>query len=239
MRAVYKPDSKMQTEAARTQNSEVAHSAHAGLVRDISTLIGAPAFATDGETGRVRDFLFDDQSWRIRFLVLDAGNWLRRRDVILPASALELPDWQSRTLRVRLTSAEVRKCPDIDSEKPVYRQQELAMREYFGALACWIDAEYGLGSGPSWVKYPSLPGEDSHLRSVRHLIGYRVRAAGGYVGRLNGFLMDKDNWRLSYAEAGASHPQHRTVAVPIHQIDRISWAEFRIYLHPRSAAAPS
>lgn len=235
---MYKSDLEAKTSAHQSQ-SFLSHLAPANLVRDISALIGAPLFATDGETGRVRDFLFDDQSWKIRFLVLDAGNWLRRRDVIIPASALELPDWQSKALRVRLTRAEVRKCPDIDSERPVYRQQELAMRDYFGALACWIDTEYGLGSGPSWVKYPAPPGEDSHLRSVRHLIGYRVRAAGGFVGRLNGFLMDKDSWRLSYAEAGASLPQHRTVAVPTARIERISWAEFRIYLHPESASTPS
>jgi hypothetical protein len=232
-------DLKLEKAKIQPQHSAVPHSAHTNIIRDISSLLGAPVFAAEGETGRVRDFLFDDQTWQIRFLVLDAGNWLRRRDVIIPVAALELPDWDARTIRVKLTREEVHKCPGIDTEKPVYRQQEIAMREYFGDVACWIDAEYALGRGPMWVKYPPPPGEDAHLRSVRHLIGYRVRGADGYLGRLNGFLMDRDTWRLSYAEAGAFRPQHRTIAVPTDRIERISWAEFRIYLNPESVTASS
>jgi len=44
-----------------------------------STLKGYTVEASDGKIGVVRDFLFDDQSWKIRWLVLDAGSWLPRR----------------------------------------------------------------------------------------------------------------------------------------------------------------
>jgi PRC-barrel domain len=213
------------------QNHSVARTANANLVRDLSSLIGCPVVATNGETGRIRDFLFDDRSWRVCSVTLDVGNWLRRRDVVLPIAAFDFPDWKSKTLRVRLSRAQVRKSPDIDSEKPVSRQQELAMREYFGALACWVETEFGLASFPTGVKYPSPPGENPHLRSAHHLIGYRVRASEGYLGRLEGFLMDKDSWRLGYLEVLVSRAlHHRLVAVPTHQVDRVSWAEFRIYL---------
>jgi len=52
--------------------------------------------ATDGEMGSVRNFLFDDQSWKVSYLVVDVGNWLKRRDVVLPITALEKPDWQTK-----------------------------------------------------------------------------------------------------------------------------------------------
>jgi hypothetical protein len=30
--------------------------------------------------GRVRDALFDDQGWAVRYLVVDSGGWLSRRE---------------------------------------------------------------------------------------------------------------------------------------------------------------
>jgi PRC-barrel domain len=229
---------KIKTAVGHPQNHSVVRTANVNLVRDLSSLIGSSVVATDGETGSVRDFLFDDRSWRVCNVALDVGNWLRRRDVVLPITVFDFPDWKSKTLQVRLSRAQVRKSPDIDSKKPVSRQQELAMREYFGALACWVETEFGLASFPTGVKYPSPPGENPHLRSAHHLIGYRVRATEGYLGRLDGFLMDKDSWRLGYLEVLVSRALHRRlVAIPTHWVDRVSWAEFRIYLqHQRQTA---
>ena len=49
----------------------------------LNALVGSPIIATDGETGSIRNFLFDDQSWKIRYLVVDVGNWLKRQDVVI------------------------------------------------------------------------------------------------------------------------------------------------------------
>ncbi len=228
---------KIQTRISRPQRPAFIPKPNMNLVRDVSALIESPVIATNGETGKVRDFLFDDQSWQICSVVIDAGSWLRRRDVVLPISFFEFPDWASKSLRVNLTRAQVRSGPDIDSEKPVWRQQGLAMREYFGALACWVDAEFGLSSFPTGLKFPSPPGENPHLRSVQHLAGYRVRATDGYMGHVAGFLMDDASWRLGYLEVRVSRQLHRPlVAVPSSWVDRISWAEFRMYLRHRRPA---
>jgi PRC-barrel domain len=202
------------------------------MLYDLKALLGSPVHAADGETGRIRDFLFDDQSWKIRYIILDVGNWLKRRDVVLPVSAFEPPDWVAKTCRVRLTRDQVRESPDVDTEKPVSRQQEIAMREYFGKLACWVEAEFGLASIPAGVRYPVPEGEDPHLRSARHMVGYDVRAADGDFGRLDGFIMDEASWHFGYLEVIAlGWLQHRVVVVPTAWVNRVSWAEFRVYLN--------
>jgi hypothetical protein len=35
--------------------------------------------ASDGTIGSVSDFLFDDRTWKVRWLVVDTGNWLTGR----------------------------------------------------------------------------------------------------------------------------------------------------------------
>ena len=47
----------------------------------VSGLEGAQVRATDGKVGAVKDFLFDDETWKIRWMAVDAGHWLPgRRD---------------------------------------------------------------------------------------------------------------------------------------------------------------
>ena len=89
------------------------------MLCELKALIGSPVVATDGEMGSVRTFLFDDQSWKVLYLVVDVGNWLKRRDVVLPITALEKPDWTNRTCCAHLTKEQVRNSPDVDTEKPV------------------------------------------------------------------------------------------------------------------------
>ncbi|HEV2325691.1 MAG TPA: PRC-barrel domain-containing protein [Terracidiphilus sp.] len=203
----------------------------------MNTLLESPIAAADGETGRVRDFLFDDQSWQVRYVVVDLGNWLRRRDVVVPVSALDHPDWKGKRCRTCLTVAALRNCPDVDTRKPVSRQQELAMREYFGPIASWADARFALTTIPAFVQYSPEEGEDSHLRSSCRLMGHLVWATDGNLGRLRGFLMDEGSWHVSELEVGATDWQDlRIKLVPTKWVDRVSWAECRVYLHHASVA---
>ena len=36
----------------------------------------------DGSIGHVKDVLFDDQKWVVRYLVADTGKWLRDRETV-------------------------------------------------------------------------------------------------------------------------------------------------------------
>jgi hypothetical protein len=113
------------------------------MLHDLDTLTGSSVIATDGEMGSVRNFLFDGQSWTIRYLVVDVGSWLSRRAVVLSITAVEKPDWAKKTFHVHLTKEQVRNSPNVDAEKPVSWQQEIAMSEYFGWPVYWQDNEFG------------------------------------------------------------------------------------------------
>lgn len=46
------------------------------MLKNIQSLQGHKLSANDGEIGHVADFLFDDQTWAIRYLVANTGSWL-------------------------------------------------------------------------------------------------------------------------------------------------------------------
>ena len=45
------------------------------MLNSISHIDGATITATDGQIGHVKEAYFDDQTWTIRYLVVDTGSW--------------------------------------------------------------------------------------------------------------------------------------------------------------------
>jgi hypothetical protein len=203
------------------------------MLHDLNSLTGSSLIATDGEMGSVRNFLFDDISWTIRYLIVDVGTWHQRRNVVLPITAIEQPDWAKRIFHVQLTREQVRDSPDVDTEKPVSRQQEIAMEEYWGKMAYWVSTNLGGGALiPTGRKYPIRTKEDPDLRSVLNLIDYEVWATDGEIGRLEGLIMDEASWHLGYLDVKAGDwLRDRSLLIPTRWVMSVSWADLRINLH--------
>ena len=203
------------------------------MLHDLKELIGASVLATDGEIGSIRNFLLDDRSWMICYVVVDVGTWYKRRDVVLPIAAVEQPDWTKRIFHVRLTKEQVRSSPDIDSEKPVSRQQEIAMEEYWGKMAYWVYTQVEVGAlMPTGRKYPVRTNEDPDLRGAVNLIDYQVWATDGEIGRLESLIMDESSWHLGYLDVKAGDwLLNRSVLISTRWIKSVSWANCRINLH--------
>jgi hypothetical protein len=204
------------------------------MLRSLQDVVGASMFATDGEIGKICSFLFDDRSWMICYLVVDVGSWLARRYVVISVSVLDQPDWQDGTLRACLTKELVRDSPNVDTKKPVSRQQEIAMREYYGWPAYWdtgINSELPPVSLPAGRNFPVHTEEDPHLRSAEDLIGYEVWANDGVVAHLEHFIVDDASWHIGYLDVKTGDWLHsRSMLVPTRWVRSISWADHRVNL---------
>jgi hypothetical protein len=44
-------------------------------LRSTQEVTGYDIHATDGDIGEVEDFIIDDVSWKIHFLIVETGNW--------------------------------------------------------------------------------------------------------------------------------------------------------------------
>jgi hypothetical protein len=132
-----------------------------------------------------------------------------------------------------LTKEQVRDSPDVDTEKPVSRQQEIALEEYFGKMAYWVHTALDAGSPiATGRKYPLHTKEDPHLRSAWDLLDYEVWATDGAIGRLEGLIVDEASWHLGYLDVSAGDWLNgRSVLIPTSLVKRISWDDRRITLH--------
>jgi hypothetical protein len=185
------------------------------MLRHESDINGYAIHASDGVIGTVSDFLFDDATWLVRWLVIDTGSWLLGREVLLPPSALGLVNHIGHQFNVELTKQQVKDCPDIDSHLPISRQQETSLYSYYGWSPYWGEGAYmdlvGYGGG-GMVEPPSIElmrremkideversKGDQTLRSVKEVTGYHIHASDGEIGHVEDFLVEDIDWSLRY-----------------------------------------
>lgn len=167
------------------------------MLRSLNKLLGSTILAKDGELGKIHDFLFDDRAWTVRYLDIETGSWLSSRRVLLSPSAAGRPDWEKLVVPVDLTMDQVRNSPDIDTAKPVSRQEEIAMVRHYGWAAYWT-MEPPLLPVQEWTVTPSAPEGDPHLRSVREVATYGATTGDEEIGRIDDFIMEDANWFIRY-----------------------------------------
>jgi hypothetical protein len=77
-------------------------------------MAGYHIVALDGEIGHVSDFLVDEGTWAVRYLVIDTSNWIGGRSVLISAGVVTAIDSTSKKIRVKLTRDQVEHSPSID-----------------------------------------------------------------------------------------------------------------------------
>jgi hypothetical protein len=212
-----------------------------------SRIKGFTIAAKDGSLGDVSDFLFDDATWLIRWLVVDTGNWLPGRKVLLPPSVLGHLDEAAREFSVRLTRQQVKDSPDIDTAKPVSRQVESGIYDYYGWSPYWGTGFYmgGYGYMPPITALSDAESrqraddfadsgqhrsgqhrDDPHLRSAEAITGYHIHARDGEIGHVEDFLVEDMDWSIHYLVVNTSNWwAGKTVLISPHSATEIDWLD--------------
>lgn len=218
----------------------------------IHSFLGQALSTRNGELGSVKDFLFDDRLWEVRYLVVETGSWLSSRQVLISPEALVEPSQNDGALTVELTQEQVRNAPGTDMAQPVSRRHEEELRQYYGWPLYWTDTHYLTSTGgfaPSFSMDPIAPmgpmdsvepqalsdppaeerraaAEDSHLRSVAEVNGYHIHARDGEIGHVEDFVVEDDKWVLSHLIVDTRNwLPGRKVVVPLDTVLGITWEE--------------
>ncbi|MBN1310426.1 MAG: PRC-barrel domain-containing protein [Anaerolineae bacterium] len=207
------------------------------MLRSLNDLRDYTIRATDREIGKVHDFYFDDSLWTIRYLVVDTGNWLSGRRVLLSPLALEQPDWNNQSIPVKLTGKQVELSPHIDTEKPVSRQMEEDLYKHFNWQPYWragtplmtgavVSAHMVVARQDRSEKSAGEREGDPHLRSMIEVLGYNIQARDGEIGHVEDFIIEDDVWSIYYMIVDTHNwLPGKKVLVSLQWIEDVSWAE--------------
>ena len=206
-------------------------------------LKGLAIHARDGALGTVEDFYFDDDTWGVRYFVVDTGGLAGRKVLISPMSVIRT-DWQDKRMDLALSQEQVKNSPDIDTHKPVSRQHEAEYLGYYGypyywgGPYLWGDVLYPAGlavpaTGLSENAAMSLPAEteETHLHSCDAVCGFHLDALDGELGHLDCFLVDDQAWAIRYAVVATRNwwPGKKVLVSPA-WVESISWPESKVFV---------
>jgi hypothetical protein len=148
------------------------------MLIQLSALHNWTVAADDDDIGAIADIYYDDERWEARHVVVETGGWLDARRVLLPPSSLRRPHGEIGKLRSSLTREQVAASADVDVDRPVGQVV---------TPASTVDALTDTGDAAT---------RQSHLRSARELIGYRLQAQDGDAGDVDDVAIDDESWAV-------------------------------------------
>jgi uncharacterized protein YrrD len=219
------------------------------MLQVISPLKGFAIEATDGRIGTVVDFLFDDASWIVRWLVVECGTWLKPRRVLIHPPAVSWSAFDNEQFDVQLTRAQVEGSPSWQEHEPVSAQMQDKLYRHYGWDSAWggvypggvagamasplLTAPY-FGLQMNSDQHAEAEGEqvgDPHLRSVVEVIGYHIHATDGDIGHVENLMFDNDDWRLRYFVIDTGDWWFgKHVLIALQAVKSVEWSDRRVRL---------
>jgi hypothetical protein len=188
------------------------------MLQNATELYGHRIAGTDGELGLVTDLYFDDLSWAVRYLMVETGEWLAGRKVLISPQSFGQSDPAVKSLRVGLTRKQVEGSPALVPDGPVTRDYESLYNRYYD----WPDY---------WGGRTNLTPVESHLRSTKAVAGYSVEAEDGLIGTVSGFLVNDASWAIRRISV-ATGPWNvgKEVDVPVGKVESIQHPKSTIFM---------
>ncbi len=106
-------------------------------LRSTNEVIGYYIEASDGDIGHVEDFLIDDESWAIRYMIVDTVNWWPGKKVVVAPQWIRDVSWKESKVFVDLPQERIKNAPEYDPAAIIDRGYEERLYDYHQKQKYW------------------------------------------------------------------------------------------------------
>ena len=117
-------------------------------LRSVSEVTGYEIQALNDHFGRVENFIFDEQAWALRYLVIDTRKWWPGNKVLLSPEWISWVSWPEAKVYVDLDRDTVKRAPEYKPAIEITREYETQLFEHYNRE-------------PYWKRKPELAGRGS------------------------------------------------------------------------------
>jgi uncharacterized protein YrrD len=93
--------------------------------------------AEDGEIGHVEDFIIEDETWAIRYLVVDTKNWWPGKKVLVSPKWIERVSWNESKVFINLSREDIKQSPEYTDESLLTRDYETKLHRHYNLQGYW------------------------------------------------------------------------------------------------------
>ena len=108
-------------------------------LRSTDDVSGRDVQAEDGGIGHVEDFVIDDETWTIRYLIVDTRNWWPGKKVLISTRWIERISWEESKVFINLTREAIKQAPEYTDQTVITRDQEMKLHRHYKREGYWAD----------------------------------------------------------------------------------------------------
>jgi hypothetical protein len=130
----------LRTEAEETFDRTYAaqHQDDDPHLRSCKAVVDYHIHATDGDIGHVQGLLVDEETWAIRYLVVNTSDWWLGHQVLVAPQWIRDVSWSHDTVSVNLTRQSVKDAPPYESTALLDRARETAVYKHYERAGYWM-----------------------------------------------------------------------------------------------------
>ena len=95
--------------------------------------------AADGEIGNVDDFIIDDETWAIRYLIIDTKNWWPGKKVLVSPRWIDRISWSESKLFTNLFREAIKQAPEYSEDALLSRDYVTGLHRHYNRPGYWLD----------------------------------------------------------------------------------------------------
>ena len=111
-------------------------------LRSTNAVSGHHIQAEDGEIGHVDDFIIDDDTWTIRYLIVDTRNWWLDNKVLISPQWIEKVSWDEKKVFINLSRENIKKSLKYSDDILLTRDYETGLHQHYNREGYWIDKPF-------------------------------------------------------------------------------------------------
>lgn len=138
--SIWSPDPRFLSDTAAYKEALQGDKELSPGLRSTDYVKGSRVHASDGEIGHINDFIIDDKTWEIRYLVIYTHNWLPGKKVIISPQWIDRIGLEEFAVFVNVNREAIKNSPEYTDETELNRDYEHGLHQHYERKGYWDDS---------------------------------------------------------------------------------------------------